>query len=438
MQQSPSTQSASSLQEKLDSIRKITAILSSSHLGLQDKMCKSLALLLPRLKAGQGSIMLKERYAANTFTIAASTRQELIGQSIQLETGSVSEYVLHSNKPLLVQDIDQDSRFIQRRKRYVTGSFLAVPLFSDHEQELIGIINASDRLDEMHFQPTDLELLIDYASWLTPWVQNSLILEKLRQERDKYQSLSRELELKQKELLISSQERSELVEMVVHDFKSPLSAIISNLDLLQYLGLEDKEKSFAETARKGAENLLEMINEFLQMARLDSWQKQGQSLESICMQEVLAQVQKEHAALLQEKEIRVEDQTEPMLSVIADKGLLKHLLQNLLSNAIKYTQGQILIWNKLTRARRNLDPYPYVATICIQDNGPGVPEEIKSSIFQKFSRRENEDIDTRIQGSGIGLFICYRIVTMLQGDIWVEDVQPHGSRFCFTLFSSQE
>jgi two-component system sensor histidine kinase KdpD len=428
------------VQEQLDSIRSITAVLASSELDLQGKMGKSLELLLPRIKAGQGSIMLKQREAKNRFRIASSTRQDLVGQSLELAVGSVSDYVSRTQEPLLVQDINQDSRFIKRGKNYATASFLAVPLLYSPKQELLGIINASDRLDNLQFQPSDLELLIDYASWLTPWIHNSLILEELRQERDKYQSLSRELELKQKELLINSQERAELVEMVVHDFKSPLSAIISNLDLLQYMGLESKEKSVVSTARNGAENLLEMINEFLQMARLDSWQKQGQSLQSISLQEVLDQVLEEHAGLLQEKNIALEDHTEQGLKVIAEKGLLKHLLQNLISNAIKYTQaqGQVQICGKLSKARRSLDPYPYVVTVCIQDNGIGVPEEIKSKIFKKFNRREDQELDSKIQGSGIGLFICHRIVTMLQGDIWVEDVQPQGSRFCFTLFSNQE
>ncbi|MFO8033033.1 MAG: GAF domain-containing sensor histidine kinase [Desulfohalobiaceae bacterium] len=433
-------QSLSGLQEQLNCIRNITAVLASAELGLQGKMGKSLELLLPRIRAGQGSIMLRDRMDPGKFKIAASTRPGLVGQSLQLVKGSVSEHVLRTKQPLLVQDISRDNRFAQRRKNYATDSFLAVPLLFAPDQDVLGIINATDRLNNEHFQQSDLQLLLDYASWLTPWVQNSLILEELRQERDNYHSLSRELELKQKELLLNSQERAELVEMVVHDFKSPLSAIISNLDLLQYMGMKDKEKSVVSTARNGAENLLEMINEFLQMARLDSWQKQGQSLQSISLQEVLDQVLEEHAGLLQEKNIVLQDQTEQGLKVVAEKNLLKHLLQNLISNAIKYTQaqGQVQICGKLAKARRSLDPYPYVVTVCIQDNGLGVPEEIKSKIFKKFNRRGDQELDSKIQGSGIGLFICHRIVTMLQGDIWVEDVQPQGSRFCFTLFSSQE
>ncbi|MFW5863386.1 MAG: GAF domain-containing sensor histidine kinase [Desulfohalobiaceae bacterium] len=427
-------------QEQLQCIRSITAVLASADMELQDKMGKSLELLLPRIKAGQGSIMLQERSEPGLFRIAASTRHDLVGKSFRLAQGSVAEYVQHSKQSLLVQDINQDPRFTPRNKNYSTDSFLAVPLLSFPGQELLGIINASDRLDLQHFRASDLELFQDFASWLSPWVQNSLILEELRQERDKYQSISRELELKQKELMLKSQERSELVQMVIHDFKSPLSAIISNMDLLQYMGLQDKEHGIVDTARKGAENLLSMIDEFLQMARLDAWQEQGQSLENIRVQEVLDQILKEHSGSLHERQIQVQNELDPALTVIADKALLRHLLQNLLSNAIKYNhlQGSIRISSKLHAARRSLDPYPCVATICIQDSGIGVPEDIKPAIFNKFSRREGSELETKIPGSGIGLFICNRIVTILQGDIWVEDAQPQGSRFCFTLFSTQE
>lgn len=78
-------------------------------------------------------------------------------------------------------------------------------------------------------------------------------------------------------------ERQELVQMVVHDFKSPLSAIISNLDLLKYIGLSDQQKPIVDTALNGAKKLLDMINEFLQIARVDQFQKEKKLNLSLCL-----------------------------------------------------------------------------------------------------------------------------------------------------------
>ncbi|MCA1743221.1 MAG: sensor histidine kinase, partial [Desulfonatronovibrio sp.] len=69
------------------------------------------------------------------------------------------------------------------------------------------------------------------------------------------------------------------------------------------------------------------------------------------------------------------------------------------------------------------------------DNGEGVPDDMKQSIFDKFFRMQK---DVNIQGTGVGLYICGRIADMLGGKVWVENASPCGSRFCATMFSRED
>ncbi|MFW6324411.1 MAG: ATP-binding protein [Desulfovibrionales bacterium] len=425
------------LQEKerlLSSLRKVTSILSSPELSLSAKLQQSMDLILGGIRARKGSIMLVDE-EDGTLTVMAATRQDLVGRKQKKEESSVSAHVCKTKKPLLVQDISKDPRF-RSRTTYSTASLISVPLFSMQENRLIGVINASDHVKDSSFSDADLETVISYASWISPLVENSRLLSRIRAEKERYRIIADELSLKQKEILIAATERSELVEMVVHDFKSPLTAIISNLDLLRYMDLKDEQEPVVETALDGAQRLLTMINDFLEIARLDHFQNGNGELERINFLPIIQDLVQELEPVARKKNQILELAGDDDIYVLGEYSLLHHLMQNLLSNAIKYTpeSGSIRIgWQKKESSRRE-DPASKLMTFFIEDTGIGVPDDLKKTIFQKFRRGRRQEKHER-EGSGIGLFICHRIATILKGEIWVEDVHPQGSRFCFTLFA---
>lgn len=417
--------------------RTTTGLLTSPTLSLEERLQQSLALLLAEIRARTGSIMLLSP-DGKKLTVMAATRKEIVGHTQDIRPDSVSGLVCNSRAPLLVEDITKDHRFPHRSDKYKTNSFLSVPMLALDGVGLIGVINASDQESGQPFTQQDLETLVAYSAWIAPLIENSCLMSQVERERIRYKEIAEELELKQKELLINSAERSELVEMVVHDFKSPLSAIISNLDLLRFLGLKEGQEPIVQTAFEGGKKLLDMINDFLDVARLDHWQNERGQLLSLDLYPIIMDTADEvrPVALAKSVDIRV---TEPRpLIVLGDPMLLQHLIQNLLTNAVKYTpeHGSIEIGWEILPSRRSGDLCSTVAKVYIQDTGIGVPAKLKRSIFEKF-KRGNREADAKIQGTGIGLFICQRIVTMLKGRIWVEDNLPCGSRFCFTLFAPE-
>jgi len=414
-------------------LRSMMAILASRAMSAAEKLHCGGMLIQTRIKSRNASVMLFDEDKQELKVVAAS-RQEIVGLTQPLSPESISGYVCTHKAPLLIKDIKSDSRFCCRNGGYKTTSLISVPLLSDQER-VIGVINVSDKEGGGPFTESDLSALLEYAGWITPLIESLGMFERLETEKERYQELAQELEIKQKELIIASTERSELVQMVVHDFKSPLSAVISNMDLLSYLGPSESQQPIIETAFKGATKLLEMIDEFLHIARVDECQERGVILRPVSFLPLVGGQVEALMPLAREKNMSIENQCELDVHVLGDPMLLEHLVQNLISNAIKYTpnNGRIRIGMGAWESRRTADPTHTVLKFWVEDNGEGIEDRYKESIFDKFVRTE-KSVESGIKGTGIGLFICRKIVNMFQGKIWVEDVIPHGSRFCVILF----
>jgi signal transduction histidine kinase len=417
-------------ERQLAFIRNVTAVLTGFETPIELKLKESLGLILSEIKAKSGSIMLLED-EGRVLRIVAATRGVLVGRTQDMGEDTVSAHVCRTRSPLLVKDIAADSRF-RLRKGYATTSLLSVPLLSLEQGRLMGVINASDHVDGRPFTPDNLETVIRYAASVSPLLENSFLLSRLREEKERYKVIAEELAQKQKEFLVASTERSELVEMVVHDFKSPLAAIISNLDLLRYVGLYEEQRPIVDTALGGARRLLEMINDFLKIARVEHLCNDQKRFQPVAVRPVIESLFKELAPLAHGKSIAMTISTGEV-TVFGEPTLLHHLFLNLLTNALKYSPERGLIrvgWS--THPEDSKDDSHGMVRFSVEDTGIGVPDDIKTDIFKKF-KRGNRKEDMGMEGSGIGLFICQKIVAILNGRIWVEDVQPSGSRFCFTL-----
>ncbi len=418
-------------------LRSMMAILASRAMSAPDKLHCGGMLIQTRVKSRNVSVMLFDEDQGELKVVAAS-RKEIVGLTQPLSPESISGYVCTHKIPLLIKDIETDCRFCCRNGNYRTKSLISVPLLSDQDQ-VIGVINVSDKEGGDPFTESDLSVLLEYAGWITPLIESLGMFERLEKEKARYQELAQELEIKQKELIVASTERSELVQMVVHDFKSPLSAVISNMDLLSYLGPSESQKPIIETAFKGATKLLEMIDEFLHIARVDECQERGVIPVPVSFLPLVRRQIEALEPLAREKDMSIENLCEGDVRVLGDPMLLGHLVQNLISNAIKYTPrgGVVRIGMGMWESRRTADPTNTVLKFWVEDNGEGIEDCYKESIFEKFVRTE-KSVESGIKGTGIGLFICRKIVNMFHGKIWVENVLPHGSRFCVILFIPEE
>jgi signal transduction histidine kinase/ActR/RegA family two-component response regulator len=228
--------------------------------------------------------------------------------------------------------------------------------------------------------------------------------------------------------------KSNFLNSMSHDIRTPMNAII-NMTNLALIHLDDKEKTrdYLEKTMSSSNHLLELINEVLDMSRIESG-KLTFTETKFNIKNLLKDVVEQTRVLIDAKHQNLKLDLSGIIheTVVSDSTRLQQVFMNLLSNANKYTQegGEISIFAKETETdNAKLKLYEFV----FQDNGIGMSEEFLSKIFEPFSRAD--DIRTsRIQGTGLGMSITKNIVSMMNGDITVESKVNEGSKFTVTFF----
>lgn len=227
---------------------------------------------------------------------------------------------------------------------------------------------------------------------------------------------------KEKEL---NQLKSRFVSMASHEFRTPLSTILSSADLIEaYAKEEHQEKRIRHTTRikSSVANLIGILNDFLSLSKLEEGKLQPQ-LSEFSPAELCDEIKDEVQGLLKSGQyIHLQPPPEAM-RLHMDRRILKNICLNLLSNAIKYSEAdQPILWEFNVDTRQ--------IEIVIADKGIGIPEQEQQHLFTRFFRAHNVE---NIQGTGLGLNIVKRYVDMLNGSVRFESRLGEGSTFWVNL-----
>ncbi len=221
--------------------------------------------------------------------------------------------------------------------------------------------------------------------------------------------------------------RTEFIGNTSHELKTPIASIKGYLETLLSGGLEDNEvnKKFLERARFNAERLQLLVNDLIQISRIESGEMR-MSVRYFDSLEMLRELQQEFQNQFAGKQLdfRLEIPEDPEVKVRGDKERIKQALTNLLTNALKYTEeGEITL---------GLRDNAQAVVIFVEDTGPGIPREYQSRIFERFFRVDR-DRSRSVGGTGLGLAIVKHILSAHQTQIHVESDGRTGSRFWFRL-----
>ncbi len=220
--------------------------------------------------------------------------------------------------------------------------------------------------------------------------------------------------------------REDLAAMIYHDLRSPLSNIISSLDMLGTILPVDNNpslKSIFGIANRSTERMQRLISSLLDINRLES----GQAITNQKVVEAKALVDSALAAvqpLLEGKQQALQlSLAENCPAIWADEDMARRVLINIIENGIKFspTRGQLSI---------SVEPEESWVRFSVQDSGPGIPLEARERIFEKFVRLQTERF---AKGLGLGLAFCRLAVEAHGGRIWVDSRLGQGSCFSFTL-----
>lgn len=227
--------------------------------------------------------------------------------------------------------------------------------------------------------------------------------------------------------------KSDFLATMSHELRTPLNSIIGFSDVLCGNDkLEDRQKRYAQNIQKSGKMLLELINDILDLAKIESG-KMDVRLNDFRIEHVIAAQCDMARALSEKKNIDLETRIESNLPEIhQDQGKVQQILNNLLSNAIKFTPegGRIEV-----AARRN--PQGDLLLI-VEDTGVGISEDDQETIFEKFRQGNTVlaggDAMTReYSGTGLGLSIVKELCRLLEGEVLLSSELGKGSRFTVRL-----
>jgi signal transduction histidine kinase len=261
-------------------------------------------------------------------------------------------------------------------------------------------------------------------------------------EASQVRAYSRQLEQKSRELEAATAElraantrlqeldrlKDEFMSTVTHELRTPLTSIRAVSEILldsPGIALEERRR-FLSIIVKETERLTRLINQTLDMARIESGNAEWHSAE-LDVRDVVREAVEATGQLFREKQVALSLSVPALVPPVrADRDRLVQVLLNLLSNAVKVCaprEGRVVVRVGAAAGAVRVD---------VQDNGPGVPAHDHEAIFERF-KQLGERVEDRRGSSGLGLAISRRIVEHFGGRLWVESEPGNGATFSFTL-----
>ena len=214
--------------------------------------------------------------------------------------------------------------------------------------------------------------------------------------------------------------QTDFVSNVSHEFKTPINAIEGYSTLLQDAdNLDDEQREYIDKILFNTQRLSSLVGSILLLSKLENQQIPTNQTEYRLDEQIRQSVVALETAWVQ-KDIELDVELD-RVSYLGNEQMMRHVWDNLISNAIKFSPQGGTVKLRLTQKARKL-------TFTIEDQGPGLSEEAQKHIFDKFYQ---EDSSHKKEGSGLGLALVKRVLTIEKGQITAENIPDGGC--CFTV-----
>lgn len=290
-----------------------------------------------------------------------------------------------------------------------------------------------------HFETTESKYVIAFISDITKRIASEIEIKNLNASlEEKVATRTKELQITLQELQASKESltkslekekevndlKSRFVSMASHEFRTPLSTILSSISLLaKYETTEDQPKrdKHIDRIKSSVKTLTDILNEFLSLGKIEEG-KLEVTFDTFEINQFIEAIFNEMQVLLKPGQSLMHHH-QADLQCYSDAGLLKNVMINLISNAIKFSPEHKAIIVETSIANEFLE-------IKVKDQGMGIPKGDQIHLFERFFRATNV---TNIQGTGLGLHIVGRYIELLNGKISYQSDLDHGSIFCVAL-----
>lgn len=268
---------------------------------------------------------------------------------------------------------------------------------------------------------TRKEQYLDIAyTYITVLLTIYLITGYLKYSYEKERKLT---ELQNKKLEKLNEEKNKIFSIVAHDLKSPLASIQGYLEMLMLIPEEQPDRNLQARLLDLTTNTSDMLANLLVWAKS---QMQGSSvnLREINLYQLVATVLSVQDTLARSKQITIKGEIDPELMVLADREMITLVIRNLVSNAIKFSPAgsTVFLYSKVKES---------IALLSVRDEGAGVSAIQQEHLFSLKVTSSNGTNNEK--GTGLGLALCKEIMEKINGSIWYEKAEPHGSLFTISL-----
>ena len=326
--------------------------------------------------------------------------------------------VLKQQSPLAASksQIDLHSADRELFQRHNLDSYLGLPLIA--KQEVLGVLSFYSRA-ECEFSNEEIKFLNALVNEAAIAIFNARLFEQTREQAV--------------ELEKSNKIKDEFLGVMSHELRTPINIIMNYAEVLTmgtFGEISADQMKGTEKIRAQACHLLSLINGILEITKIESGTATLQS-EFFSLREFLSDCQSDYLAPM-EKELTLQwDYPTDLPLILCDRIRLKQILTNLVNNAIKFTdQGTVRISAQVNDEGDRFE-------LRVADTGPGIPENLKERIFEKFHQVDNATTRNH-SGAGLGLYIVKTFVDLLHGAIDVESELGKGSVFTVRLPVSEE
>jgi signal transduction histidine kinase len=231
------------------------------------------------------------------------------------------------------------------------------------------------------------------------------------------------------QLLRLNRARRDMVANISHELRTPISAIRLLRDTLnrQRLGRKDRDKVLRKIGRE-LDHLQRIVDGMHDLSMIESGQAIMKLIEMplhVIVEEAIDHLDEQ----IEQRKIKVKNRVPEDVYVLVDRAQIGRVLANMIHNALKVSpsSSKVKVW---TMPNVSHD----AVTVYIDDSGPGIPEDERERIFERFY--QIDEARTKGRGSGLGLAISRHIIEAHRGKIWVEGSDLGGARFCFTLLAA--